>query len=255
MPQLQYLSRGSRPRLAYQQLPGRSPGIVYLPGYQSDMNNEKCLALRDFCCSSGQAFLRFDYRGCGNSEGNFEDSILGHWRDDVLSVLDELTTGPQILVGASMGSWLMYLAALDRPQRVAGLVGTGTAVNAFINLFHSLPEEVQQDVASKGFYTYPMTGSETGYSKFTYALLQEAEKHGITQSPIPVTCPVRMLHALDDDVVPWRRSVEVAERLESRDVSVILRTHGGHTLIDSNSLGQLLAIVKELINSIATNQS
>ncbi|XP_078538418.1 palmitoyl-protein thioesterase ABHD10, mitochondrial-like isoform X2 [Lissotriton helveticus] len=250
MSQMQFLSRDGLPRLAYHKLAGCGPGIIYLPGYKSDMNTEKCLALEKYCCSIGRAFVRFDYTGCGQSEGNFEDSLFGEWKDDVLAVLDELTTGPQMLVGSSMGSWLMVLVTLERPQRVAGLACTGTVFDPFVNMYESMSAEVKEETARKGFYRLPTALSTT----IPYSFLQEAQKHTIKQRPIPITCPIRMLHGMDDASAPWSKAVQLAENLESQDVSVVLRTQGGHALTDDGSLRQLIAIVQELTQTIATSK-
>lgn len=253
MSQVQFLSRDGLPRLAYHKLPGHSPGIMYLPGYKADMNNKKCLALEKYCCSVGHAFIRFDYRGCGRSEGKFEDSLLGEWKEDALAVLDELTTGPQILVGSSMGAWLSFLVTLDRPQRVVGLVNTCTPFEPFVNMYRSMSEQVKEETARKGFYSLPTSLSTTGYYRVEYSFLMEAQKHTITQRPIPITCPIRMLHGMDDTSAPWCKAVQMAENLESLDVAVILRTRGGHVLTDDDSLRQLVSIVDELTKSIATS--
>ncbi|XP_069080805.1 palmitoyl-protein thioesterase ABHD10, mitochondrial-like [Pleurodeles waltl] len=254
MSQMQFLSRDGLPRLAYHKLSGWGPGIMYLPGYKSDMNNEKCLALEKYCSSVGRAFVRFDYRGCGQSEGNFEDSLLGEWKEDVLAVLDGLTNGPQMLVGSSMGSWLMFLVTLDRPQRVAGLISTGTPFDPFVNMYQSMSAEVKEEVARNGFFNLPSSQSTTGYYRIGYSFFQEAQKHTITQRPIPIKCPIRMLHGMDDTSVPWSKAVQLAENLESRDVTVVLRTQGGHVLKDEDSLSQLMSLVRELTDTIATSK-
>ena len=112
----------------------RRPGIVFLGGFMSDMTGSKALALENFAATRGQAFVRFDYFGHGASSGRFEDGSIGRWAEDAIAVLDELTAGPQILVGSSMGGWIMLLAALARPQAVAGLVGIAAAPDFTENL-------------------------------------------------------------------------------------------------------------------------
>src|SRR3546814_17966868 len=91
------------------------------------MAGSKALALEAWAKARGQAFLRFDYAGCGRSEGAFADQTLAGWRDDALTMIDWAVTGPVVLVGSSMGGWIMLLAALARPDRVAGLVGIAAA--------------------------------------------------------------------------------------------------------------------------------
>lgn len=39
---------------------------------------------------------RFDYTGCGQSEGVFADCTVGTWKKDVLYMLDEIADGPQV---------------------------------------------------------------------------------------------------------------------------------------------------------------
>src|SRR3712207_5199197 len=114
-------------RLAHSHRPGRTPTLIFLPGYMSDMEGTKALALDAWAEREGRSMLRFDYSGCGASEGEFEAQTLSQWRDDVLTMIDNVAQGPVVLVGSSMGGWLMLLAALARPQRVAGLVGIAAA--------------------------------------------------------------------------------------------------------------------------------
>lgn len=115
------------PRLAYRHTPGAGPTILFLPGYASDMSGSKALAIEAWAQATGRAFLRFDYAGCGESEGAFEDQTLAGWRDDALMMVDRVLSGPVVLVGSSMGGWIMLLVARDRPDRIAGLVGIAAA--------------------------------------------------------------------------------------------------------------------------------
>ena len=109
------MTQTPRPRLAYHHTQGDGPTIVFLPGYASDMKGAKALALEAWARRAGRAFLRFDYGGCGQSEGAFEEQTLAGWRDDVVAMLDQIATGPVVLIGSSMGGWLMLLAAKARP--------------------------------------------------------------------------------------------------------------------------------------------
>ncbi|XP_042581040.1 palmitoyl-protein thioesterase ABHD10, mitochondrial-like isoform X2 [Cyprinus carpio] len=145
---IQYATRPDLPKLAYRKLNGKSPGVVFLPGFASVMGGQKAEALEEFCKSLGHSYLRFDYSGCGASEGEMGNYNIGAWKKDVLYVLDELVEGPQILVGSSMGGWLMLLAALARPEKTAALVGISTAADHFVTAFNSLPIEVRKSSMS-----------------------------------------------------------------------------------------------------------
>ncbi|XP_023614464.1 mycophenolic acid acyl-glucuronide esterase, mitochondrial isoform X3 [Myotis lucifugus] len=136
-----FLSRPDLPKLAYKRLKGKSPGIVFLPGYISNMTGTKALAIEEFCKSLGHAYIRFDYSGIGQSEGNLEESTVGKWRKDVLSIIDDLAEGPQILVGCGLGGWLMLHAAIARPQKVVALIGVAAAVDGLVTEFNQLPVE------------------------------------------------------------------------------------------------------------------
>lgn len=123
----QYLKTSEGGSIAYQHTNGRSPGIVFLGGLMSDMQGTKANYLSEFCHKIGHSFIRFDYFGHGSSSGNFQQGTIGRWKQDALTVLDELTTEPQILVGSSMGGWLMILVARERKERIAGLIGIASA--------------------------------------------------------------------------------------------------------------------------------
>src|SRR6202795_4457938 len=128
------LARRQGATIAYRRLAGAAPGIVFLGGFRSDMTGTKALFLEDYCSRRGRAYVRFDYFGHGASSGDFADGTVSRWRNDSVAVIDSLTEGPQILVGSSMGGWIMVLAALARPERIAGLVGIAAAPDATTDL-------------------------------------------------------------------------------------------------------------------------
>ncbi|CAB1341012.1 unnamed protein product [Coregonus sp. 'balchen'] len=233
---VQYVTRPELPKLAYRRVKGKSPGVVFLPGYGSNMNGLKAEALEEFCRSLGHSYLRFDYTGHGLSEGVFTKGTIGTWKKDVLFVLDELAEGPQIMVGSSMGSWLMLLAAIARPEKTAALVGISTAADHVITAFKSMSLE----------------HSEEGAYTFTMDFLKEAENHCVLQSPIPITCPVRLIHGLKDDDVPWHISMQVAERVLSPDVDVILCRHGQHRMAEKDDIKLMVYTIDDLIDKLTT---
>ena len=104
-------------KIAYKSLKGRRLGIIFIHGLNSDMNGGKALAIERYARKNKLNFVRFDCRGHGKSEGKFEDFSMSDWRKDLLDIIDNVARGPQILIGSSMGGWLMMLAAKARPHR------------------------------------------------------------------------------------------------------------------------------------------
>ncbi|XP_027268385.1 mycophenolic acid acyl-glucuronide esterase, mitochondrial isoform X2 [Cricetulus griseus] len=249
---LSFLNRTDLPNLAYKKLKGKNPGIIFIPGYLSDMNGTKALAIEEFCKSLGHAYIRFDYSGVGNSDGNFAECSVGKWRKDVLSILDDVAEGPQILVGASFGGWLMLHAAIARPEKVVALIGIATAADDMVTQFRALSVEAQKEVEVKGEWSLPSKYIPEGFYRIPYGFIKEAEHHCLLHSPIPVTCPVRLLHGMKDDIVPWHTSLQVADRVISPDVDVIIRKHSDHRMKEKSDIHLIVCTIDDLIDTLST---
>jgi pimeloyl-ACP methyl ester carboxylesterase len=222
------------------------PGVVFLTGFVSDMTGSKALVLERFCRARGQAFVRFDYRGHGASSGRFRDGTIGAWADDAVAVVDQLTEGPQILVGSSMGGWIMLLAALARPQRIHGLVGIAAAPDFTEDLmWDRFTPEIRRRLEDKGFHYLASEYDPQPYI-VTRRLIEEARGHLLLRDTVPLACPVRLLHGLDDPDVPWQTSLRLAERLAGADVTVTLIKAAGHRLSEPDNIARIEAAVADL---------
>jgi pimeloyl-ACP methyl ester carboxylesterase len=245
--QPQILARDDGATIAYHRLEGKSPGIVFLGGFMSDMTGTKAMALEAFCRERGQAFLRFDYFAHGASSGAFAAATIGRWKDDSLAVLDGLTQGRQILVGSSMGGWLMLLAARARPERVAALVGIAPAPDATEDLmWRRLSPTQQQAMWRDGSLTISSAYDPAGYV-LTRQLIEEARSHLLLRAPLAVACPVRLIHGMRDPDVPWPTSLRLAERLAGADVTVTLVGDGDHRLSRADDLARLRRTLDTLL--------
>ncbi|MBV9521628.1 MAG: alpha/beta hydrolase, partial [Alphaproteobacteria bacterium] len=182
------------------------------------------------------------------SSGRFEEASIGRWRDDALAVIDHLTEGPQILVGSSIGGWLMLLAALARPERIAALLGIAAAPDATEDLmWPRLSQEQRTRLMREGVIRIPSAYDAAG-SILTRRLVEEGRRHLVLRAPLPLACPVRLLHGMADPDVPWQTSLRLAERLQSPDVMVTLVAAGDHRLsteADLARLGDTLAALYE----------
>jgi pimeloyl-ACP methyl ester carboxylesterase len=213
------------------------------------MTGNKALFLDDYCRRRGRAFVRFDFFGHGASSGAVEDGTIGRWREDALAVIDSLTDGPQVLVGSSMGGWIMLLAALARPARVAALVGIAAAPDFTEDLFWArLDPGQQKEFRDNGVITLPSEYDPAGYT-YRMSLFEEARNHLVLREEIALDCPVRLLHGMRDISVPWQRSLALAERLGSRDVAVILVKDGDHRLSTPSDLARLARTLDELLEA------
>ena len=238
---------GKRGKIAYHQSLGKAPGVVFLGGFMSDMEGTKARHLETLCKAWGRAYLRFDYSGHGASEGKLEEGTIGGWLEDTLLVLDELTSEPQVLVGSSMGGWLMVLAALKKPSRIHGLVGIAAAPD-FIEDFERLTPEEHVSLQKDGICYIPSQYGDKPYP-ITRQLIEEGHSHRVLHQTLPLDCPVRLLHGLADHDVPWQKSIKLAACLASKDVVVTLVKEGDHRLSTASQLELLGNCIKTLVES------
>lgn len=247
------LARPGGPPLAYRRAAGEAPGVVFLGGFMSDMTGEKASALDAFCRRQGRAFLRFDYRGHGASGGRFKEAVISDWLADTLAALDRLTEGPQVLVGSSMGGWLTLLAALARPERVHALIGIAPAADFVRRMEAALTADLQRDLDRQGFFLRPSEYGDGPYT-ITKALIEDGKRHCLLDGRVPISCPVRLLHGMRDDAVPWRESLRLADCLDSEDVRTVFVKDGDHRLSRSSDLALLTTVLEGLLRPSGNDQ-
>ena len=244
-PAVRFVDR-SGARLAYVAQLGVAPTVVFLGGYASDMTGTKATHLEKWCRTRGQAFLRFDYQGHGQSSGRLVDGTIGEWRDDALAVIRECTTGPLLLVGSSMGAWVMVLAALAIPERIHALVGIAAAPDFTEDLFWTRLDDRQRAVLREdGVIRFPSSYGEP--LAFTWRLVEDGRRHLVLRSPLALACPVRLLHGSRDLDVPWETSWRLAEAIRGPDVTLTLVKDGGHRLSEPHELALLGGTVASLL--------
>ena len=226
--------------LAIDRRAGRGPTFVFLPGYASDRRGTKALALDAWAASQGRACVRFDWRGCGDSSGDFAAMTLDDWLADTLHVIDT-TTGPLVLVGSSMGGWVMLLAALARRERIAALVGIAAAPDFTDWGFTDAQEATlirDGRIEEPSPYGAPLVT--------TRGFWESGARHRVLGGSIDLDVPVRLLHGQRDDDVPWQVSLDIAARLRSPDVQVTLVKDGDHRLSRAADIALLTATIAGL---------
>ena len=231
------------------------PGIVFLAGFKSDMTGTKASALDDFCHARGLGFLRFDYSGHGASSGDFRDGTISRWFADALEAFDRLTNGPQIVVGSSMGGWIMLLLALARPARIKGLVGLAPAPDFTETLiWWNLSDAERERLLKDGELEQPSDYSPEP-TVITKALIEDGRKHLLLDRMIGIEAPVRLLHGLNDRDVPHQVSLRLQSKLKTQDVVVSLIKDGDHRLSRPQDIQRLCDTVDELVQLSAASSA
>lgn len=238
--------RADGTRLAYRHRTGKGPTLVFLPGYMSDMQGGKALALETWAIGQGRAMLRLDYSGCGESEGAFENGSLDVWRDDIHLILGLLIKGPVVLVGSSMGGWLALLVAQALHTQVAGVIGIASAPD-FTDWGFS---EAEKDRLAQ--YGRLERASEYGPEPMitTQRFWESGKANRLLHTEIAIDCPVRLIHGQDDPDVPWQISLDIAAQLRSADVQTILIKDGDHRLSRPQDIATLLRVTGELLEAL-----
>ena len=232
--------------VAYRLIEGAGPVVIFLPGYGSDMCGTKASALADWAESGGQAYLRFDYRGCGESEGVFEEQSFADWRDDVVAAIDLVAPRPAILVGSSLGGWLMLPAAKARSEQVVGLVGVAPAPD-FTDWGFTIDEKIELLQSGRIERASPYGPEPTIYTK---AFWSSGEANRLMFGPVDFDGPVRLLQGMNDAEVPWNRTIRLSELIRSTDVHVSLIKDGDHRLSRDADLALLMRTLQDLIEAV-----
>ncbi len=223
-------------RIAYRHVNGAGPTIVFLPGYMSDMTGSKAVAVFDWAEAQGRACLLLDYSGCGQSDGLFGDGTLSRWRDEVLALIEATCPGQVVLIGSSMGGWLMLLAGMALGQRLAGMVGIAAAPD-FTDWGTTADQKTELAAGRTVYEDNPYGPKPTPTHPRFWA---DGQAQRLLDKQIPIDCPVRLLHGQNDADVPWEVSLRLAKAVCSADVQVTLIKDGDHRLSRDADIALLL---------------
>ena len=234
-------------RIAFRHSPGTGPTLVFLPGYMSDMAGSKACAVFDWAVQQGRACLLLDYSGCGASAGDFADGTLSRWREEVLALIELHSPGEVILIGSSLGGWLMLLVALALPSpRLAGLVGIAAAPD-FTDWGY---DEAQMQALGAGEVVFEDNPYGPDQTPTHPGLWADGQANRLLNGEIALSCPVRLLHGQHDTDVPWEISLKLAHQLCSADVQLTLIKDGDHRLSRPDDIALLLRIVAVLAEAV-----
>ena len=243
-----YLPCQDGEQIAYHRVAGRGPGLVWLGGFQSDMNGTKAQAIAAFAAREGRACLKFDYFGHGASSGAFENGTISRWRDDAVAVLDSLTEGPQVLVASSMGGWIAMMLAAARPERIAAMVLIAPAPDfTEVLMWDRMPPDVRRAIAQDGCWQYQPDGGE-GYP-ITRALIEDGRNCLVLDKTLNLAGPVRILHGEADKDVPWQHGLRLMDVLTG-DVTFTLVKGADHRLSSAANLALIVRTLEGVLQDL-----
>lgn len=243
---IQFLKRQNKPDLAYEALKGSNDvTVMFLGGFRSDMMGTKAEFLKEQCQKLNLSYVRFDYRGHGQSEGKFEEACISAWVEDAYDILQETVEDQKVmLIGSSMGGWISLLLALKLPEQLRGLIGLAAAPDFTKWMEEGMTDEQRDQLKIKGYFDLPNDYDEPYV--ITQKLLDDGRQNSLLDGDIDIQCPVRLVQGMKDDAVEWQTAHRIKNAVTGDDVEVILLEEADHRLSSPDELEVLLAAVKAL---------
>ena len=218
-------------KIAYKYFKGKSPGIIFIHGLTSDMEGKKALSIEKYTRKKGLSFLRFDCRGHGKSYGNFHNFTIVDWKNDLLDMIDNITKGPQILIGSSLGGWLMMLATKSRKSKIVGLIGLAPAADATMWMLNEFPKKIRNEIETKGFSKFKKWNVI-----LTKKFFQDGNKNLILKKNFSFNKPVILIHGFQDKDVSPEISRKILKKISSNKVEIRYLKNSDHRLSNKNDL-------------------
>lgn len=223
-----------------------SCGVMFLHGLKSDMEGTKVLEIEKFAAENNIEFTKFDFFGHGKSSGNFLDGNISIWTENCLLILDEICNKPQIIIGSSMGGWIMLLAALKRPEKIRALIGIAAAPDFTEELFwHKLNETEKKEFITTGKHLLNPTKKDSYH--ISYQLIEDGRKNLIINKLDQISVPVVLLHGALDQVVPYQTSLNIMNNIGSENAKTIINKNSNHRFSTIDDINLIINSIKEFI--------
>ena len=238
-----YFINNLNQKIAYKYYRGKSPGIIFIHGLSSDMEGGKALHIEKYAKLNKINFIKFDCRGHGKSFGKFEDFTIENWKKDLLDILDNIAKGPQILVGSSMGGWLMLLAALKRKSKIHSLIGLAAAPDFTKYMFRNFPKKNKNDLKKLG-----ITSVKLGDYKYTFKkkFFAEGNKNLVLNKQINFNKTMILIHGLKDLTVPHNEAIKILKKTNSKNIQIRYLKDSDHSLSSTSDLKVIINAINEI---------
>jgi len=246
----QFLKRSDKPDLAYLKTQAtvtnkNYPTIIFLGGFRSDMQGTKAVFLEEKCKERGQAYVRFDYRGHGQSEGVFEEACISEWADDAFDIIQNCTDGPVMLVGSSMGGWISLLLAYQKRINFHSFIGLAAAPDFTTWMEEKMSNEQSQSLENNGYFDLPNDYDEP--YRISKKLIDDGRSNTLLDKDLEVNFPVRLIQGMQDKDVEWQIAHHIKNTISHDDVEVILLEEADHRLSSPDQLKTLDQTIEKLL--------
>ena len=236
--------------IAYNKIKGKKAGIVFLSGFKSDMQGKKAIHIENWAKENDHSFLRFDYSGHGQSSGEFKKTYFTDWYNDAQFLIKKLTEGKQILIGSSMGGWVMLMLAKRMPEKVSSMIGLAPAPDfPKILIWDKLSfSQKKFFIKNRGLSVKNDDGTE---NFFSYNFIKDSLNNLTLTNKISFKGPVFLYHGMQDTDVPYQLSAEISKKIiGTNNIKILLEKNGGHRLSENNQLNTIVNLIKETNNSL-----
>ena len=236
--------------LAYNQLTGKKAGIVFLGGYNSDMEGKKVLYIEKWAKDNNHSFLRFDYSGHGQSSGTIEKTCFNDWYKDAEYIINNKTKDKQILIGSSMGAWIMLMLAKRVPEKILGMIGLAPAPDfPKILIWDKMTSDEKRKLINDKKITIKY--EDGSKNDFSYILIKDSFRNLTLSENIYFDGPVYLYHGMADNAVPYDLSIQIIDTLKgTNNIKLLLEKDAGHRLSEAHQLANITKIIEEIVMKI-----
>ena len=243
---MSYLLNNKNQKIAYKKTKGNKQGIVFIHGYGSDMEGEKAKQIEKFAKKEKVSFVRFDLRGHGKSDGQFDELLISDWKNDVIDIIDKITTGKQVLVGSSLGGWLMILAAKRRVSRIKGIIGLAAAPDFTKDIYSEFKENAKKKLNAKGHIKIKKWGLVYNFTKKFFI---DGKKNFVLNKKFNFRKPMILIHGIKDEVVSLKKSFEILNNTTSKNIILKFIKNGDHRLSSKGDIKIILSSIKQILKN------
>jgi len=242
---MSFLINKQKQHIAYTKIKGKKPGIIFIHGYNSNMQGEKAKHIEKYAKLKKLEFIKFDCRGHGKSFGNLEDFVISDWKNDLLNIIDKVTSGPQIIIGSSMGGWLAFLLGKLRPTKIIGLIGLAAAPDFTKNLYKELPKKNRIEISKKGITKIKKWGFKYIFKKNFFI---DGKKNFIINKNYSFKKPIILLHGSKDDVVSIKSAKKILNNISNNKIQLRILKNSDHRLSKKSDLKNITNAINYMVD-------